>query len=77
MVVDSSAVIAILPNEAGARRFALALNNAPSLMISAASVLEISIVLDSRFGGIPVEIAVVTRHQVEIARAALPTSPLL
>jgi ribonuclease VapC len=81
MVVDTSAVIAILLGEPGADRFKRALNEAPSLAMSAASVLETSLVIDSRLGpsaaqmldnwleGSPIEVVVVTRRQIETARA--------
>jgi ribonuclease VapC len=80
MVIDSSALVAILLGEAGADRFTGALNEAPSLLMSAASVLETSMVIDSRLGDAaakildrwlettPIEIVVVTRHQIEVAR---------
>jgi ribonuclease VapC len=80
MVIDTSAVVAILLNEPGCERFTRALNEAPYLAISAASVLEISLVIDSRFGAraagmldrwlesAPVEIVAVTPKQVTIAR---------
>lgn len=80
MVLDSSALVAILLGEAGADRFTKVLNDAPSLLMSAASVLETSMVIDSRLGDAaakildrwlettPIEIVVVTRHQIEVAR---------
>ena len=48
MVIDTSAVVAILFDEPEAERFRLALDSAKSLMISAASVLEVSLVVESR-----------------------------
>jgi ribonuclease VapC len=80
MVIDTSAVIAILLGEPGAKRFTRALNEAPSLMMSAASVLETSLVIDSRLGhsaaaildhwleSSPIDVVVVTRRHVEVAR---------
>lgn len=80
MVIDTSAVIALLLGEPGAERFKRALNDAPSLAMSAASVLETSLVIDSRFGpaaaeildkwleSSPIEVVVVTRRQIEAAR---------
>jgi ribonuclease VapC len=80
MVVDTSAVVAILTSEPGAARFVRALDEATSLQISAASVLEVAIVLESRYGEsarrtfdrwmetTPIDVVVVTRHQVEAAR---------
>jgi len=80
MVIDTSAVVAILTGEAGSDRCIRALNEAESLQMSAASVLEVAMVVESRYGDIArrrfdkwleissVEVMVVTRDQVEIAR---------
>ncbi len=80
MVVDTSAVVAILLREPGSDRFAEALNEAESLQMSAASVLEVGIVVESRYGqsaremfdrwleNAAVEVLVVTRAQIEAAR---------
>jgi ribonuclease VapC len=46
MIIDSSAVIAILRNEPDAQRFAEALAHAPHRSMSAASYLEIGIIVD-------------------------------
>ena len=66
--------------ERGADRLTNALDEADSLQISAASVLELSIVIGSRYGDKAlkavdhwletsnIEIVVVTRDQVEVAR---------
>src|ERR1700679_3301993 len=48
MVIDSSALLAILMNEPEARRFVRAIRNAPSRKISAAGFLETGMVLRSR-----------------------------
>ena len=80
MVVDTSAVIAILTGEAGSDRYVRALDDAESLQISAASVLEVGIVVESRYGETArrifdqwmetadIEVVVVTREQVQAAR---------
>lgn len=79
MVVDSSAVIAVLTNEPAARSCIRALEAAESIQISAASVLEVRIVLESRFGSsarnifdrwlasTPIEIVPLTERHVEFA----------
>jgi len=81
MVIDTSAIIAILTQEPDWKRLSKAIDDASSLRISAASVLETSIVLESRFGPLAskafdqwldsssVEGIVLTREQVEAARA--------
>jgi ribonuclease VapC len=80
MVVDTSAVVTILLREPGSDRFAKALNEAESLQMSAASVLDVGIVVASRYGQVArdsfdrwienaaVEVLVVTRAQIEAAR---------
>ena len=50
MVVDTSAVLAILVNEPDAEYFELALETDPSRLMSAAWVLEAAIVMEARFG---------------------------
>ena len=50
MIVDSSAVLAILFNEPDARRHAAAIMTAHPCRMSVANVLEASIVLESRGG---------------------------
>ena len=80
MVVDSSAIVAILTRESGWEQLAQALDEAESVTVSAASVLETAIVVESHYGEIgrqtldewlsnmPLEIAIVTKAQVEAAR---------
>ena len=46
MIIDSSAILAILKNEAEAELFSEAIEAAPTVRISAASYLETSIVVD-------------------------------
>lgn len=50
MVVDTSAVVAVLAAEAGWRRLLQAMKDADRLFISAASLVEAGIVLDGRLG---------------------------
>jgi ribonuclease VapC len=80
MVIDTSAVMAILLAEPGADVFRRAINKAEVLLMSAASILEASLVIESRIGvqagaaldrwleSAPIEIVVVTRHQISVAR---------
>ena len=82
MVVDTSAVVAILRNEAERRTFTEALENAGQCVMSAASFVEASLVIETRFGaeGIQhldlliskaqIEIVPVDREQALIARRA-------
>jgi ribonuclease VapC len=50
MVLDSSAVLAILQGEPEAGAFALSIERAERVLISAVSVLEVGIVIESRRG---------------------------
>ena len=50
MVIDTSAILAILFNEPDAEYFETALVSNSSRLMSAASVLEASIVIESRLG---------------------------
>jgi ribonuclease VapC len=50
MVVDTSALLAILQDEAERRRFNEAIESADARRISAATLVETSIVVDARFG---------------------------
>ncbi len=50
MVIDTSAVIAILLGEQSSEQLIAALDTAPSRKISAASVVEASLVLLARYG---------------------------
>ncbi len=47
MVIDTSAVVAILFGEADAERFGAAIESDPTRLMSAASVLEASLVIES------------------------------
>ena len=82
MVVDSSALLAVFFLEPEAGRFVAAMRAAPRPLISAANLLETSIVLDARvqadasaeldqfIADVGLEVEPVTRAQVEIARRA-------
>jgi ribonuclease VapC len=50
MVLDTSAIVATVTNEADGQRYRTAMLEADSLAISAVAVLETRIVLSSRFG---------------------------
>jgi ribonuclease VapC len=80
MVIDTSVLVAILTGEADVESLVHALDRANSIQMSAASVLETAIVVESRFGGkaakllddwlreTPVSVVAVTRDHVEAAR---------
>ena len=82
MVIDTSAVVAILRQEAGAEGLLRRLTAAGSRRISAASLLETAIVLESKSGErggeqldlflarAKIEIEPVTEEQVRVARKA-------
>jgi ribonuclease VapC len=82
MVVDTSAVLAILLNETDAEQFELALETDTARLMSAASVLEAAIVMEARFGEAggeeldsllsiaQISIVPVTVEQITIARQA-------
>jgi ribonuclease VapC len=82
MIVDASALVAILKFEAERLHFAEILDRADSLRISAATYLELSIVMDSRRSPalsrevdeiverFSIQIEPVTPEQVRIARQA-------
>ncbi len=82
MVLDSSALIAILENEPQATEFATAIELDSTRLLSVVSLVEITMVIESRHGDIgqrkfdellreaQVEIVPVTLEQAEIARCA-------
>lgn len=82
MIIDTSAVLAILFDEDDAPRFADAIAAAERRTMSAANFLEAGIVIDKQLGPAAgrqldallakarVEVAPVTREQAEIARQA-------
>lgn len=82
MVLDTSALIAILANEPERREFIEKLEAADSRLISAATLVEASIVIETKFGAdgqkfldlfidrAGIEIAPVDEHQAREARLA-------
>ena len=82
MIVDSSAVLAILYREPDAERYETAIAAAPNCRMSAANILETSIVVESRGGtaagydldalldSAGIALAPVTAEHVEAARLA-------
>lgn len=82
MVIDNSALVAVLLNEQNAVRLARAIEAGPQRLLSAANLLEASIVIESRKGEVGgreldlllyragIEIVAVDQDQAEIARAA-------
>jgi len=85
MVIDTSALVAILSNEADAPQFEAALERDATRLISAATLLETSIVIEARFGEVggreldllihkaQIEIEPFDQEQTEIAREAYRT----
>jgi ribonuclease VapC len=85
MVIDTSALVAILLNEPTSERLIVAIGQAPQRLISAGTVVEASLVLIGRFGAsgeahldallraIGVEIVAVDADQVALARDAART----
>lgn len=82
MVIDSSAVLAILQDEPERSAFNALIAAADTRLLSAASLVELSIVLEARFGAdgqgdldlflstAEIEIVAVDREQAELARGA-------
>lgn len=82
MVLDTSAIIAILQDEPGSDRLVDKMEVAGSLKISAATVVETGIVMYSRYGDageievdqflhrLGIAVVPVTREQAELARTA-------
>jgi ribonuclease VapC len=85
VVIDTSALLAILFNDPDAVRYEVAIEQDPSRLISAATVLETGIVVEARYGEAggrefdlllhkaQLKIVTVTPEQVEIGRAAFRT----
>ena len=85
MIVDSSALLAVLFREPGFEAFDTAIVDAPSCGISAAGFLEVSIVVESRGGDrasrqydsflrqARISIEPITEEQAHIARQAYST----
>ena len=82
MVIDSSALLAILNDEPERRAFNEAIESAESRAMSAATLVEVSIVIESRFGAeglrdldlfierAGIEVQALDREQAYIARRA-------
>ena len=82
VIVDSSAVLAVLYREPDAERYETAIAAAPNCRMSVANVLEVSIVVEGRGGAAAgheldvllesaaIELAPVTVEHVEAARSA-------
>lgn len=82
MVIDTSALLSLLQDEDEAEAFRVALEDDETRLISAATVLEASLVLETRFGGIAgrelellltqaaIEVVPVDRDQLAEARRA-------
>lgn len=82
MIIDTSALFAILADEPERRRFVESIEAADSLRLSGATLVEISIVIESRYGGeglrdldhflarAGAELVPVDSEQAEIARRA-------
>lgn len=82
MVLDSSAVVAILFDEPERRLFTAAIERDPRRLISAANLLEAAVIVESRRGEAAgreldlllhraaVEVVAVDSEQVQVARAA-------
>jgi ribonuclease VapC len=82
MVIDTSALVAVLCNEPDAERYEEIIDRGPSRLMSVASALEAVIVLESRFGEtgaqeldllihrLPIELVAVDLDQLEWARLA-------
>jgi len=85
MVIDTSALIAILLGEQGAEAFAVAIANDPKRSISAFSALKVSIVIEAKKGEAggreldlllhrsQIEIVAMDSDQAELARIAWRT----
>lgn len=82
MVLDTSALVAMMTGEAAAKRLVLALEADPERLVSAATVVETAMVLMGRYGeageaqldrflrGIGAEVVPVGEEQVTLARDA-------
>jgi ribonuclease VapC len=82
MIIDTSALVAVLDQELEAERIVRTLASAPERILSAANLVEVGIVMQARRGGdgardldlllakLRVDIAVVTANQADIARKA-------
>jgi ribonuclease VapC len=85
MVLDTSAILAILLNEPEIDPFSVAIEVDPVRLLSAASLVESSMVIEARYGEvgrreldvllqtIGIEIVALDAHQAELARHAFRT----
>ena len=85
MVIDTSALVAILFDEPDAEHFEIAIESDPTRLMSTASVLEASIVVEARLGEAggreldllvhkaQIEVVGVKVEQMEVARHAFRT----
>ncbi len=85
MVLDTSALVAILFDEPDAEHFEIAIESDPTRLMSTASVLEASMVVEARLGEAggreldllvhkaQIEVVAVTVEQLEMARHAFRT----
>ena len=82
MIIDTSALVAVLDQELEAERIVRTLASAPERILSAANLVEVGIVMQARRGDdgardldlllakLRVDIAAVTANQADIARKA-------
>ncbi|MGB9391319.1 MAG: type II toxin-antitoxin system VapC family toxin [Xanthobacteraceae bacterium] len=82
MIIDTSALVAVLDQDLEAERIVRTLASAPERILSAANLVEVGIVMQARRGDdgardldlllakLRVDIAVVTANQADIARKA-------
>jgi ribonuclease VapC len=82
VVLDTSAILAILFDEEGAERLEEAIASDPVRLVSAATVLESAIVIESRYGETggreldlllhkaTIDVVAVTPEQIDVARRA-------
>ena len=82
MIIDTSALVAVLDQELEAERIARTLASAPERVLSAANLVEVGIVMQARRGDdgerdldlllakLRVDIAAVTASQADLARKA-------
>ena len=85
MVIDTSALVAILCNEPEAATFEAAIERDPVRLVSAATLLEVGVVIETRFGEVggreldllihkaQIEVAPFDQEQAEVARDAYRT----
>ena len=69
MIIDSSAIVAILLEERGSERLTTALKTSPSISVSAVTLVEASVVMARYHGdsGVRAVDRLLTRHGVRVA----------